>query len=185
MDRYLVDVGTVLDVLLSKSYPAFLLLDMITSLVRCKNLMMRSIEMEIKQGQGEMLPSPSLRKENHKQEGSRIKREKRTVLLMLRIYCHHHHTLELNPHSENRSEQYGLCPSCAELLAYAWKRLTHCRFGERKTTCERCGVHCYKQDKRDAIKLVMREVGPKMLVKHPIVALRHVWDNLRAPEGGK
>lgn len=140
--------------------------------------------METKQGQGEMLPSPSRRKENHKQEGPRIKREKRTVLLMLRIYCHHH-TLELNPHSENHSEQYGLCPSCAELLAYAWKRLTYCRFGERKTTCERCAVHCYKQDKRDAIKLVMREVGPKMLVKHPIVALRHVWDNLRAPEGGK
>ncbi|SDF45632.1 hypothetical protein SAMN04488689_10550 [Paenibacillus sp. cl6col] len=37
MDRYLVDVGTVLDVLLSKSYPAFLLLDMITSLVRGKS----------------------------------------------------------------------------------------------------------------------------------------------------
>lgn len=134
------------------------------------------------QAQETMSPHPVSHTVHDRKEGPRIRREKRTVLFMIRIYCRNHHITDL-PHRENESaEQYGLCPSCNELLAYAWKRLTHCRFGESKTTCERCAVHCYKPDKRDAIRRVMREVGPKMLYKHPIVALRHAWDHFRTPK---
>ncbi|WP_320415477.1 nitrous oxide-stimulated promoter family protein [Paenibacillus alvei] len=145
--------------------------------------MLRSIKMTKHHQPQESMPLPPVPHTAHDStEGPRIRREKRTVLLMIRIYCRNHHLSEM-PHHENGDHgQCGLCPNCDELLAYAWKRLTHCRFGESKTTCERCTVHCYKPDKRDAIQRVMREVGPKMLYKHPIVALRHAWDHFRPPK---
>ena len=63
--------------------------------------------------------------------GPRIMREQATVAHMIEIYCKAHH-------------EEPLCPSCQELLTYAHKRLSLCRFGEQKTTCGKCPIHCYK-----------------------------------------
>lgn len=93
---------------------------------------------------------------------SRIQREKRTVALMIALYCRH---------KEGNST---LCRECEELLAYAHLRLDRCKFGEAKTTCERCTVHCYKPEMRERIRRVMRFAGPRMLLYHPLEALRHL-----------
>ena len=53
-------------------------------------------------------------------------------------------------------------------------RLDRCRFGNRKTSCKHCPIHCYAREKRILMKEVMRWCGPRMLFYHPIIALRHL-----------
>ena len=97
---------------------------------------------------------------------SRIENEKKTVEQMIRLYC--------RLKEGNRT----LCPDCQALLEYAHKRLNHCKFGERKSTCRKCPVHCYKPDMRDRMKEVMRFAGPRMMIYHPLEALKHLWQEL-------
>ena len=106
----------------------------------------------------------------HRFSSRRLQREAHTVAAMIRRYCRdRHHTTD------------GLCPECAELLAYAHRRLARCPFQEDKTTCGKCPVHCYAPGLRARIREVMRYAGPRMLFSHPLLALMHLLDGLRKP----
>lgn len=99
---------------------------------------------------------------------NRIIKERQTVERMVRIYCRdHHNTREM------------ICAECCELMTFAHKRLELCKFGEKKPTCGKCPVHCYKPEMRAKIVNVMRYAGPRMLFEHPINALQHLFDSLR------
>lgn len=102
--------------------------------------------------------------------GTRIHRESRTVAAMIRLYCRHHHGL---------AHHGRLCDSCRELLIYCDVRLDRCPYGEGKTTCVQCPVHCYQPAMRERIKEVMRFAGPRMLTRHPILSLYHFIDGRR------
>lgn len=52
---------------------------------------------------------------------TKIEKEKQTIKLMIDIYCKKKHG--------NKSGE--LCEECAELLEYAHKRLTYCKFGKK------------------------------------------------------
>ena len=95
-------------------------------------------------------------------------REKKTVGAMIKIYCNYHH-----------ETKNTLCETCQILFEYANKRLILCPFSHGKTTCVNCTVHCYKNDMRHELKIIMRFAGPRMLFKHPIYTLFHYWDGLR------
>ena len=69
----------------------------------------------------------------------------------------------------------GLCGECRELLEYSLARLDHCKFGNTKTKCHKCPVHCYRPDMREKIRTVMRFSGPRMLLYHPLEALRYLF----------
>ena len=69
----------------------------------------------------------------------------------------------------------GLCGECRELLEYSLARLEHCKFGNAKTKCHKCPVHCYRPDMREKIRTVMRFSGPGMLLYHPLEALRYLF----------
>ena len=94
-------------------------------------------------------------------------REQKVLEAMMRMYCRHHH------HSA------GLCPECAALAAYARRRLERCVFGDAKPTCANCTVHCYKADMRERVREMMRWSGPRMLLRHPVLAIRHMIDGER------
>ena len=98
----------------------------------------------------------------------RMERERRTVEAMIEIYCHQIH-----------GTGNSLCPSCEALADYARQRLRKCPFQEGKTTCAKCPVHCYKPDARQEIRAVMRYAGPRMLHRHPRMALWHLIDGRR------
>jgi hypothetical protein len=102
------------------------------------------------------------------QKGPRIRREKKTIEAMLRIYCAAHHGTDI-----------GLCHECQELLAYAHQRLDVCPFQEAKPACNHCTVHCYSVRMRDRVKAVMRFAGPRMLLRHPLLSLMHLVDKFR------
>ena len=91
-----------------------------------------------------------------------LHREKKTVEAMIRLFCHDNH------------ETDSLCDDCSELLAYSGARLDHCPFGDEKPKCSHCEVHCYKPEMRERITEVMRYSGPRMLLHHPVMALRHL-----------
>ncbi len=98
---------------------------------------------------------------------TKIEREKQTVTQMIHIYCRH---------KEGNRE---LCPACTELLEYALLRLSKCPFGEAKTSCRKCPVHCYKPDMRMKIRAVMRYSGPRMMLYNPVAAIRHIFSEMR------
>lgn len=90
-------------------------------------------------------------------------REKRMVSQMIALYCRKkHHT------------RGDLCPQCAALDAYAKMRADKCPFMETKTFCSNFRIHCYKPDMRAKIREVMRFAGPRMILHHPVAAIRHV-----------
>jgi hypothetical protein len=95
----------------------------------------------------------------------RLERERRTVDAMIGIYCRAHHGSSGSP-----------CHDCSQLMAYAHQRVSRCRFGEGKPTCANCPVHCYRPDMRERIRQVMRYSGPRMLLRHPYLAMMHLRD---------
>jgi hypothetical protein len=68
----------------------------------------------------------------------------------------------------------NLCAACLELRGYAHQRLVRCPFGADKPTCANCRIHCYKPEMRERVRQVMRHAGPRMLVRHPVLALMHL-----------
>ena len=91
-------------------------------------------------------------------------REKRMVTEMIKLYCKKQH------HTKGGE----LCSECDELNEYAKLRRDKCPFMETKTFCSNSKVHCYRPVMREKIRTVMRFSGPRMLLHHPIWAIRHV-----------
>jgi hypothetical protein len=106
---------------------------------------------------------------------NRIEREQRTFELMLRIYCRAHH---------GTGQQ--LCAECHQLLLNASIRLGKCPFGNTKPACGKCPHNCHAPTERTKIRKVMSFAGPRMLWRHPWLAMRHLWDSRRSPhDNGK
>jgi hypothetical protein len=99
----------------------------------------------------------------------RLRREKKTIAAMVAIYCADHHGGD------------PLCVECRGLLTYALARLDHCRFGERKPVCTQCTVHCYGPAMRKRVREVMRYAGPRMTLRHPVLAAAHLAQARKGP----
>ena len=105
-----------------------------------------------------------------KADSKRLRRERKTVRVMIEIYCRKNHK---NPG--------GLCVECQELLRYSEKKVDNCVFGSEKPTCAKCPIHCYKSDMREKIRAVMKFSGPRMVYLHPVLAFYHLLDSKRQP----
>lgn len=90
--------------------------------------------------------------------------EMNTVAFMITLFCRKKH----------KSQRGRLCPDCAFLLEYVRLRREKCPWGKDKPFCSCCPIHCYRSDMREKIKEVMRFSGPRMLIYHPIMAIRHM-----------
>ena len=98
----------------------------------------------------------------------RLLRELKTVSAMLACYCRGVH-----------GTRGPLCDECRALLDYATTRLERCRFAGEKPVCAKCPVHCYQPRRREQMKQVMRYAGPRMLLRHPVLTIRHLIDGRR------
>jgi len=83
---------------------------------------------------------------------------------MVAMYCRHHHG---GPR---------LCKDCVALADYADSRLDRCPYGGAKPACTNCPIHCYTPVPREVMREVMRFAGPRMLWRHPYLAIRHLLD---------
>jgi hypothetical protein len=103
---------------------------------------------------------------------SRLLREFRTLQRMVEIYCHDHHgAVGETP-----------CWECVAFLDYAEQRLVKCPYGQEKPTCAKCPIHCYKRVQKEQARVIMRYSGPRMMFRHPWLALLHVLDKFRKVE---
>lgn len=100
------------------------------------------------------------------EEHPRLRRERKTIHAMQTIYCRDLHGLP----------DGGLCPDCTVLFDYAMQRLSKCPYQELKPTCAKCPIHCYKKDMREQVRRMMRHAGPKMILRHPVLAIAHLLD---------
>lgn len=105
----------------------------------------------------------------------RMQREARTIEAMVRLYCHDMHG--------TRGDL--LCESCQALTDYAGLRLEKCPYQEQKSTCANCPTHCYKPAMREEVRQVMRYAGPRMMLKHPYLALMHLLVDGRRKAPGR
>ncbi len=96
--------------------------------------------------------------------------EKEVVELMIELYCRKHHGRPL-------------CQACTALRDYAFNRIDHCPHMETKTFCSACKTHCYKPNMRHRIRQVMAFSGPRMLLHHPILAVRHLLETMKQKRG--
>lgn len=104
-------------------------------------------------------------------EKGALKREATLLESMVRDYCKRHYGGE------------RLCDNCKAFLTYALTRLAYCPFGENKPTCLKCKIHCYRSEQKETAKIIMRQEGPRMLFKHPVLTVEHMIKNLKeAPE---
>ncbi|ANQ24174.1 nitrous oxide-stimulated promoter [Vibrio natriegens] len=94
--------------------------------------------------------------------------EFKTVKAMVEVYCR-----------ANHGSKGELCTECRDLLYYAEMRLDRCPYGENKPTCNKCPIHCYKPEPKEQMRLIMRYSGPRMLLKHPVLAIRHLLHEKR------
>ena len=102
----------------------------------------------------------------------RRQREKRTISNMVAIYCAGHHNKADRTETSYAGER--LCPQCKAIDDYCVLRTERCRSMAHKTNCEECGNHCYAKAQREAIREVMRYAGPRMMLHHPVAAVRHL-----------
>ena len=109
---------------------------------------------------------------------------------MLRLFCREHHAASprqadglcvecADHHREHIVAGHTLCPECEDLLEYARKRLAACPFGPDKPTCTNCQIHCYGPREREQARVMMRYAGPRMLLRHPWLAIAHMIDGRR------
>jgi hypothetical protein len=103
----------------------------------------------------------------------RLSREQRTMAAMLRIFCD-------GQHAQAAKNTAGLCEACEALALYARQRLAGCPYGPDKPTCANCKIHCYGPAQREQARVMMRHAGPKMLWRHPRLAIAHLIDGRRA-----
>lgn len=97
----------------------------------------------------------------------KINREKLIVKEMIKIYCKKEH------------KGISLCPSCTSLLNYSFSKIDNCPKMETKTFCSKCSIHCYSKTRADEIRKVMRSARTRMLLKHPILVIKHFVLNLK------
>lgn len=99
----------------------------------------------------------------------RLARERRTMAVMIGMYCSAHHA----------GSRDALCATCQEFSDYAETRLQKCPYGDNKPTCANCPIHCYKPARKAQAREIMRYAGPRMLLRHPLLAISHQLDGLR------
>ena len=82
---------------------------------------------------------------------------------MIALYCRAHH-----------QAAGALCAECSGLRDYALARLDRCPFGDKKPTCAKCPIHCYKADMKARIKEVMRYSGRRLVLRGRLHYLLHL-----------
>jgi hypothetical protein len=97
----------------------------------------------------------------------RLEREKRTILVMIEIFCRGNH-----------GSVGDMCSDCQQLYDFALQRIDKCLYLEDKPSCAKCPTHCYKPAMRERIREVMRYSGPRMILSQPWLTIWHYIDEI-------
>lgn len=101
--------------------------------------------------------------------------EQKVIGQMVKIYCKKKHKMKKGI----------LCADCKEALEYAIVRIERCPHMVTKTFCSICKTPCYKPEMRLKIKDIMRFSGPRMIIYHPIIAIKHLIQTKKVKSNGQ
>ena len=99
----------------------------------------------------------------------------------VQLYCNGHHkdrqrrplmSIGVNEGCYRRVPM--LCEDCAALQVYAEKRRAFCPL-DPKPMCKKCPTHCYKDDRRQQIREVMRYSGKKSIQRGRLDLVYHYF----------
>lgn len=96
----------------------------------------------------------------------KIYKEMEVVDLMIDIYYKKQIRLDEGKNVEKK-----------DLINYCHYRLSKCPFKDNKPFCSNCKIHCYDKIHQELIRKVMRYSGPRMMIYHPIIAIRHLIES--------
>lgn len=63
--------------------------------------------------------------------------------------------------------------------------MAKCPFKDNKKFCSNCKIHCYNQQMREKIKIIMRFSGSRLIFYHPVIALKHLIENFKEKSNEK
>lgn len=103
----------------------------------------------------------------------KVSEDKKIISTMISIYCNG------NSHKANEENKVkdDICPNCKRLQEYAYSKIDKCpklKSG-KKAICGTCKNNCYMQDDElsNMMKAVMKYSGPRMILKHPLMTIKH------------
>ncbi|MGL1936764.1 MAG: nitrous oxide-stimulated promoter family protein [Fibrobacterales bacterium] len=90
--------------------------------------------------------------------------EIKIVNQMILLYC-----------KKNHSYDGTLCSECRTVAEYSEKRVKYCPIKQKKPVCNVCTVHCYSEEMRQKIIIIMRYSGPRMILFYPLSAIQYLF----------
>ena len=99
-----------------------------------------------------------------------VPKEKENIRKTFGLYCNSNHGT-----SDNK-----LCPKCTALLTTAMLRIQRCPYGIGKPICDACETPCFGEVPTKEFRQIMKSGQKKMLLSHPLMAVRHKLAGLGA-----
>ena len=99
-----------------------------------------------------------------------VPKEKENIRKTFGLYCNSNHGT-----TDNK-----LCPKCTALLTTAMLKIQRCPYGIAKPICDACETPCFGEVPTKEFRNIMKSAQKKMLLSHPLMAVRHKLASLGA-----
>lgn len=105
-----------------------------------------------------------------------LREEAQTLRAMVGLYCG-----ENTARREGPANAVPPAKRFSPMRSSAWPPVPT---GPRSPVCAKCRIHCYRAGEKAFAREVMRHAGPRLLLAHPVLSLRHLVKSLtvKAPE---
>ena len=99
-----------------------------------------------------------------------VPKEKENIRKTFGLYCNANHGT-----TDNK-----LCPKCTALLTTVMLKIQRCPYGISKPICDACETPCFGEVPTKEFRNIMKSSQKKMLLSHPLMAVRHKLASLGA-----
>ena len=99
-----------------------------------------------------------------------VPKEKENIRKTFGLYCNANHGT-----TDNK-----LCPKCTALLTTVMLKIQRCPYGISKPICDACETPCFGEVPTKEFRNIMKSAQKKMLLSHPLMAVRHKLASLGA-----
>mgnify|MGYP002624333519 CR=1 FL=1 len=99
-----------------------------------------------------------------------VPKEKENIRKTFGLYCNANHGT-----TDNK-----LCPKCTALLTTVMLKIKRCPYGISKPICDSCETPCFGEVPTREFRSIMKSGQKKMLLSHPLMAVRHKLAGLGA-----
>lgn len=92
-----------------------------------------------------------------------LPKERENIKKSFAVYCNANHG----------TADGKMCAKCSALLMAILPKMNHCPYGVTKPVCDRCDQQCFGTERNRAFMEIMDGSRKKMLVRHPLMTVRH------------